>query len=82
MPQPPALSRASEGLSSSVYTSLLALAQAHAPETFALNVGDTYLLPPECARAEHLHTKDLPGLHNYAAVQGEPALLDAIVEDL
>ncbi|MFT3923020.1 MAG: pyridoxal phosphate-dependent aminotransferase [Myxococcales bacterium] len=81
MPQPPALSRATEGLSSSVYTSLLALAQTHAAEIFPLNVGDTYLLPPECARSEHLHTKDLPGLHNYAAVQGEPALFDAIVDD-
>ncbi len=81
MPQPPNLSRATAGLSANVYTSLVALAQAHAPEIFALNVGDTYLLPPECARSEQLHTKDLPGLHNYAPVQGEPALLDAIVAE-
>jgi N-succinyldiaminopimelate aminotransferase len=81
MPQPPSLSRTSDGLSAGVYTSLLALAQTHAPEVFPLNVGDTHLLPPECARAEHLHTKDLPSLHNYAPVQGEPALLDAIVAD-
>ncbi len=81
MPKPPHLSPASDGLSSSVYTSLLGIAQAEASEVFALNVGDTYLLPPSCARAESLRVDFLPQLHNYAAVQGEPGLLHAIAED-
>jgi len=76
------MSRAATGLSASVYTSLVAVARAHAPEVFALNVGDTHLLPAPCARAESLHVADLPGLHNYAEVQGDPQLLDAIVLDL
>ena len=61
---------------------MLGLAKAHAKEVFALNVGDTYLLPPACARAESLRCADLPQLHNYAEVRGEPALLDAIAADL
>jgi N-succinyldiaminopimelate aminotransferase len=65
-----------------VYTHFSALARAEAPEVFPLNVGDTYLLPPLPARAETLRTADLPGLHNYADVQGHPALLDAIVEHM
>ena len=34
------------------------------------------------ARAEEQRTADHPRLHNYAPVQGEPALLDAIVADV
>lgn len=45
-----------------------------------LHVGDTYLEPIACARAEAQKTDDHPRLHNYAPVQGEPALLDAILE--
>ena len=82
MPRYPALSQASHGLSTRVYTGLLGLAKAHAKEVFALNVGDTYLLPPEPARAESLRCVDLPQLHNYAEVRGEPVLLDAIASDL
>lgn len=82
MPRYPALSHASDGLTTQVYTSLLGLAQQHAPEVFALNVGDTYLQPPPRARAEALACADLPRLHNYADVKGEPVLRDAIVADL
>ncbi len=82
MPRYPSLSHATQGLTTRVYTGLLGLAQAHAKEVFALNVGDTYLLPPDSARAEALHCADLPQLHNYAEVRGEPVLLDAITKDL
>ena len=51
MPRYPGLSSAHRGLSSRVYTSLLALAEAHAPEVFALNVGDTALEPDVLGRA-------------------------------
>jgi N-succinyldiaminopimelate aminotransferase len=65
-----------------VYTSLLALAETHAAEVFPLNVGDTYRLPPPCARTEALPSESVPRLYNYASVQGEARLLDAIVGDL
>jgi N-succinyldiaminopimelate aminotransferase len=45
-------------------------------------VGDTYLEPPEVARAEAQHTAKHPRLHNYAPVQGEPVLLDAIMRKI
>lgn len=82
MPRYPGLSSAHLGLSSSVYTSLLALAKTHAPEVFALNVGDTYRLPAVTARSEALHSEQLDRLYNYADVRGEPQLIDAIVADL
>jgi N-succinyldiaminopimelate aminotransferase len=82
MPRYPALSSAHHGLSSRVYTSLLSLAQTHAEEVFTLNVGDTYRLPPAPARVEALARDDAPSLYNYAAVQGDPELLDAVVADL
>jgi N-succinyldiaminopimelate aminotransferase len=79
MPRYPALSGAANGLSSRVYTALSELARSSAPEVFSLNVGDTYLDPPACVRAEAQTLERSPGLHKYADVQGEPALLDAIV---
>jgi N-succinyldiaminopimelate aminotransferase len=82
MPRYPALSSAHHGLSSRVYTSLLALAETHAKEVFPLNVGDTYRLPPAPARVEALHSERLAGLYNYAPVHGDPELLAAITQDL
>lgn len=82
MPRHPALSHATDGLTSPVYTGLLGVARSHAAEVFPLHVGDTFLLPPARARAEALCCADLPHLHNYAPVQGEPALLDALAADL
>ena len=81
MPRYPGLSSAHHGLSSRVYTSLLALAEAHAPEVFALNVGDTYRAPPlSLPREGAAGVGQRP--YNYAPVRGEPALLDAIERDL
>lgn len=50
--------------------------------TYPLHVGDTYLDPPTCARAESQRLADHPRLHCYSPVQGEPALLDAIAAKL
>jgi len=65
-------------LSDAVYSALAAKARAHTGPIFALQVGDTWLEPPELARAEAQRVADHPRLHAYAPVQGEPALLDAI----
>ncbi|MDB4971876.1 MAG: Glutamine-dependent 2-keto-4-methylthiobutyrate transaminase [Myxococcaceae bacterium] len=82
MPRYPRFSDAATGLSAQVYTSLLSLAQASGREVFALNVGDTHLEPPEVASVSALASARFPGMHRYAEVRGEPALLDAIVDDL
>jgi N-succinyldiaminopimelate aminotransferase len=97
MPRYPGISPAHQGLSARVYTSLLTLAEAHAPEVFALNVGDTSRPPAFSPRPSSLDAHDAsasgasclastsaknPRLYNYAAVQGDPLLLDAIVADL
>ena len=81
MPRYPSPSRASDGLSAAVYSSLMARAEQSGREVFALNVGDTYLEPPPAARVQRLADAPHPGLHRYADVRGEPALLDAIVAD-
>lgn len=49
---------------------------------YPLHVGDTYLEPLAAAQAEAQHTAERPRLHNYAPVQGEPELLDAIQRKL
>lgn len=82
MPRYPRLSEASHGLSSQVYTGLLALARGSGNEVFALNVGDTYREPPECGSVSALAAERFAGMHRYAEVRGEPALLDAIALDL
>ncbi|MDB4987902.1 MAG: succinyldiaminopimelate aminotransferase apoenzyme [Myxococcaceae bacterium] len=82
MPRYPRFSEAAAGLSAQVYTSLLGVAQASGREVFALNVGDTHLEPPECASVSALAAERFAGIHRYAEVRGEPALLDAIVFDL
>ena len=79
MPRPPQSSAATASLSDRVYGALLDEAKRRPPPVHLLNVGDTYLEPLPAARAEAQRAADHPRLHNYAAVQGEPVLLDAIV---
>ncbi len=82
MPRYPRFSQAAAGLSPKVYTGLLATAQASGAELFPLNVGDTYLEPPEVASVSGVAAVRFAGMHRYADVRGEPALLDAIARDL
>jgi N-succinyldiaminopimelate aminotransferase len=65
-------------LSDAVYSSLAAKAKGRRGPVYALQVGDTHLDPPECARAEAQRAADHPRLHAYSPVQGEPSLLEAI----
>ena len=82
MPRFPHSAPHAQGLSDRVFGQLVQNARASAPPRFPLHVGDTYLEPPEVARAESQRTAEHPRLHNYAAVQGEPVLLDAIVRKI
>lgn len=68
-------------LSLGVFSQLAARAramQAAGGVVYPLHVGDTWMEPPLVARAESQLTSEHPGLHQYAPVQGAPALLDAI----
>jgi N-succinyldiaminopimelate aminotransferase len=78
MPRFPHVAATSIGLSDAVFSKLVARAREKGAAFFPLHVGDTYLEPFEGARAEAMRAADHPRLHNYAAVQGEPRLLDAI----
>jgi len=82
MPRHPHTSPTTQSLSASVYSQLAARARQRPGEIYSLHVGDTYLDPPEVARAESQRSAEHARLHNYAPVQGEPALLDAIVARL
>ncbi|MGB5813187.1 MAG: pyridoxal phosphate-dependent aminotransferase [Polyangiales bacterium] len=79
MPRFPNISRYADGVSHRVYSSLATRAQEKNDVVFPLHVGDTYRDPIESARAEHQRSAEHSGLHKYAPVQGEPALLDAIL---
>jgi N-succinyldiaminopimelate aminotransferase len=75
MPRYPHFAATAAGFSEDVFG---ALSIGGAEHMYALHVGDTYLEPLAIAHAEALRTAEHPRLHNYAPVQGEPELLDAI----
>jgi N-succinyldiaminopimelate aminotransferase len=79
MPRFPHVAHTSHGLSDRVYGTLVAKARARGGKVHALHVGDTYLEPLESARAEAQRSADHSRLHNYSPVQGEPALIDAVL---
>lgn len=78
MPRFPHHSKSAEGLSDRVFGQLMQRSQGRSTRIFPLHVGDTYREPLEAARAEAQRTLDRPRLHNYAPVQGEPELIEAI----
>lgn len=78
MPRHPAISPTASGLSDRVYSELTA--KARGARVFPLHVGDSWLEPPVSLRAESQRTARHPHLHAYPPVQGEPTLIDAIVE--
>ncbi|MGM0575905.1 MAG: pyridoxal phosphate-dependent aminotransferase [Myxococcota bacterium] len=82
MPSFPDVSSTTESLVANVYTPLSGRIARHEGPMYRLQIGDTWLDPLPAARAEAIRSADHPGLHRYAPVQGEPALLDAVVERL
>jgi N-succinyldiaminopimelate aminotransferase len=80
MPRFPGHAGAAAGLSDRVFEQLLQKSQARDRRVYPLHVGDTYLEPLAAARAEAQRTQDRVRLHNYSPVQGEPELIDAILE--
>ena len=79
MPRYPRHAASAEGLSDQVFGQLVQKSQTHGGKVYPLHVGDTYLEPLPAARAEAQKTSERVRLHNYAPVQGEPELLDAIL---
>jgi N-succinyldiaminopimelate aminotransferase len=66
------------GLTSHLYDALARKARGTEGPLIPLHVGDTWLEPPEAARAEAQRTADHPHMHTYAHPHGERALVDAI----
>jgi len=80
MPRHPRFSPSVQDISSAVYSALAHRLATYPGEVYPLHVGDTWMEPAEGCRMEDLHVAEYPGMHRYAAPQGMPALLDAIVE--
>lgn len=80
MPRPFEFSPAVGQIAGSVYSSLAHRMATFRGEIFPFHVGDTWMEPPVGSRMEDLRVADHPGMHRYAAPQGMPALLDAVVE--
>jgi N-succinyldiaminopimelate aminotransferase len=80
MPRHPRFSPSVDDISGAVYSALAHRLATHPGEVYPLHVGDTWMEPPEGCRMEDLKVADHPGMHRYAAPQGMPALLDALVE--
>src|SRR5262245_13697356 len=82
MPRFPATSPTASTLSDSVFSALVQKARKKPGPRHPRHAGDTYLDPLPAARAEAQRSADHTRLRNYAPVQGEPALLDAVVARL
>jgi aspartate/methionine/tyrosine aminotransferase len=80
MPRHPHYSPSVQDIADSVYSALAHRLATYQGEVFPLHVGDTWMEPAEGCRMENLRVADHPGMHRYAAPQGMPSLLDAIVE--
>lgn len=79
MPRFPNVASSTESLNDGVFSRLAARARERGGKVLPLHVGDTWLEPLAAAQAEAQRTAAFPRLHNYAPVQGEPALIDAIL---
>jgi len=80
MPRYPRFSPTVQDIAGNVYSALAHKLANYKGEVYPLHVGDTWMEPAEGARMEDLHVSEYPGMHRYAAPQGMPALIDAIVE--
>jgi N-succinyldiaminopimelate aminotransferase len=80
MPRHPRFSPSVDDIAGAVYSALAHRLAGFQGEVYPLHVGDTWMEPAEGCRMEDLRVADYPGMHRYAAPQGMPALIDAIVE--
>jgi aspartate/methionine/tyrosine aminotransferase len=67
-------------IAGAVYSALAHRLAIYQGEVYPLHVGDTWMEPAEGCRMEDLRVAEYPGMHRYAAPQGMPVLLDALVE--
>jgi N-succinyldiaminopimelate aminotransferase len=82
MPKFPTMVEHAHGLSDQVFSRLSAKARQKKEKVYSLHVGDTWLDPWPLAMAEALDSSATERLHNYAQVQGEPVLLEAVHQRL
>jgi aspartate aminotransferase len=82
MPRHPCFSPSVQDIAGAVYSALAHRLATHQGEVYPLHVGDTWMEPPAGCRMEDLRVAEYPGMHRYAAPQGIPALLDAVVEQV
>jgi N-succinyldiaminopimelate aminotransferase len=82
VPRHPSVSPTTESLPDSSFQALSRKLREHRGVLHRLSVGDTWMEPPEVARCEAILTRDNPMVHSYSPTQGDPGLLDAIVESL
>ncbi|HET6338280.1 MAG TPA: pyridoxal phosphate-dependent aminotransferase [Polyangiales bacterium] len=78
MPRFPRSAPSAQSLSDRVFGRLVAKSGSYHGKLYPLHVGDTYLEPLPQARAQEQKAELWERLHNYAPVQGEPMLLEAI----
>ncbi|HXO19280.1 MAG TPA: pyridoxal phosphate-dependent aminotransferase [Thermoanaerobaculia bacterium] len=80
MPRHPHVAPTVADIPGAVYSSLAHRLATFKGEVYPLHVGDTWREPAEGCRMEDIRVADHPGMHRYAAPQGMPPLLDALVE--
>jgi aspartate/methionine/tyrosine aminotransferase len=79
MPRAPALSASARAIRESIFSRLQGRLAKHGADAVPLHLGDTYLPPPDAARAALVATE---ADWRYGAPAGEPALLTALADKL
>jgi aspartate/methionine/tyrosine aminotransferase len=82
MPRHPRFAPTVDDIAGAVYSALAHRLANFPGEVYPLHVGDTWMEPAPGCRMENLTVAEYPGMHRYAAPQGMPALIDAIVEQI
>ena len=78
MPRFPASSPAIAAMSGSVYSSVAERLRSWSGEVIPLNIGDTWMEPPEGCRMEDLTVAEHPGMHRYSPPAGLKELRRAV----
>lgn len=78
MPRFPKTSPAIAAMSGSVYSSVAERLRSWAGEVIPLNIGDTWMEPPEGCRMEDLRVAEHPGMHRYSPPAGLKELRRAV----
>ncbi len=80
MPNFPHIRPDLRSIGGSVFSDLAHRIASYSGKIYPLHIGDTWMQPPKGCRMEDLSSEEFPALNRYGLPQGEPDLIEALVE--